>query len=422
MNKIKINFEYLSDILNNQITDNQKKVIFSDLHIRGNKKIYIRKSGSLEEFDNNLMLSNEEVLSIIKEIIEYKYNAYDEEIKDNILNDLKNKGQELDLSIELPIKGGGKPIFRARLNIFKTNGTYGLVLRVIPTNHITLEELNLFQEHTDIIKRLLKRKEGLILITGQTGSGKSTTMAAMLDNINSSVKKHIITIEDPVEFYHEDKQCLVTHREVGKYSDTQTFESGIRAALREDPDVIQIGEMRDAETALSALQAAQTGHIVLATLHTNNCAETILRLIDMFPSDKTKGVKNSLSNSLLMILSQRLVKNAKGKYILVYEMLTKNTAISTLLLQDNFKKAGILDTMTQKMEEGMIPLNYCLKRRIEETGNEDLKISIEAAKEITYDETELTSLLKKSKFISNTISKPSEIKIQRDNDFKDKWE
>jgi len=415
----KIDFQYLCDILNSQISESSKKIIFSDLHLRGEKKIYIRKNGILEPHDERTILSNNDILNIIEEIINYKYREAIQKTKDTILNDLKNNSKELDLSIELPMKDGSKPIFRARLNIFKTNATYGIVLRVIPSNHMTLEDLNLFPEHTDIIKKMINKKEGLILITGQTGSGKSTTMAAMLNEINMKYKKHIITIEDPVEFYHEDKQSLVTHREVGPYSDTKSFADGIRAALREDPDVIQIGEMRDSITAMAALQAAQTGHIVLATLHTNNCAETILRLIDMFPSEKTKGVKNSLANSLLMIVSQRLVKNTNGKYILVYEILTKSSAISTLLLKDDFSKQMIFDTMASKQDEGMLPLNYCLKRRIEETNDEDLKITIENAKEITYDDKQLVSLLKNSNIVQNNTPKPSNIKPPTD--FDNKW-
>jgi len=398
--KQKINFQYLADILNSQAFGNNKSVIFSDLHLRSDKKIYIRKNGRLEPHDNNTILSNEEIFTIIKEIIDYKYADNDEIIRQNIIDELRNHGKELDLSIELPVKDG-ESIFRARLNIFKSNGGYGLVLRIIPKEHKTLEELNLFPEHIELIKRMIKRREGLILITGQTGSGKSTTMAAILNEINRTSQKHIITIEDPVEFYHEDIKSLITHREVGPYSDTKTFESGIRAALREDPDVIQIGEMRDAETALSALQAAQTGHIVLATLHTNNAPETILRLIDMFPSEKIKSIKNSIANSLLMILSQRLVRNVEGNYILVYEILTKSKSISTTLLKDDFKDSAILDIMTQKMEEGMLPLNYCLKRRVEENNDKKLKISLENAKEIAYNQEDFINLLKRSP-IKNT--------------------
>jgi len=413
-----IDFYYLVDILNSQAVSNSNNVVFSDLHIRSDKKIYIRKSGSLETH-NNTVLTNEDMIHIIKQIIDYKYKDSDDSVKDEIFNNLKNQNKEIDISIELPTKNSEKSTYRARLNIFKTNSGYGLVLRIIPKKMKTIDELNLFSEHNDVIRKLLKRKEGLILITGQTGSGKSTTMAAMLHEINMYSKKHIITIEDPVEFYHDDIQSLITHREVGPYSDTKTFESGIRAALREDPDVIQIGEMRDAETALSALQAAQTGHIVLATLHTNNAAETILRLIDMFPSDKTKGVKNSLANSLLMIVSQRLVKNVKGEYILAYEILTKSKAISTTLLKDDFKDAAIFDTMTQNMHEGMLPLNYCLKRRVEETSNEYLKISLESAMETAYDLVEFMNLLKKNNNIGGSRSYASDtMKISNS----DKWE
>lgn len=411
----KIDFYYLVDILNTQSVSNNDNIMYSDLHIRSGKKIYIRKNGVLETHTSTV-LSNEEVLNIISQIIEYKYKDLDEKIHQEVLDNLKNNGKEIDMSIELPLKGGGKPIYRARLNLFKTNGGYGLVLRIIPKKIKSLEELNFYSEHNEIIKKFLRRKEGLILITGQTGSGKSTTMAAMLNEINTYYNKHIITIEDPVEFFHEDKKSLITHREVGFYSDTKTFESGIRASLREDPDVIQIGEMRDAETALSALQAAQTGHIVLATLHTNNAPETILRLIDMFPSDKTKGVKNSLANSLLMILSQRLVRNVNGDYILAYEILTKSKAISTTLLKDNFNDAAILDTMASNMTEGMFPLNYCLRKRVEETSNTNLKITLENALETTYDQAGLQSLLKNG---SGSNSTSSSINIRSN---EDKWD
>lgn len=399
-----INFRYLSDILNSQAENSKNRIIFSDLHIRTNKPIFIRKNGDLEKH-KDIILNKEQVLSIIKEIIEYKYEDLTEKEKELLLFELTNKSKELDLSIELPMKDNEKPIYRARLNIFKSNGDYGIVFRVIPKNIKGLNELNIYREQMEKIKSSLRKKEGLILVTGQTGSGKSTTLAAMLDFINSNMKKHIITIEDPVEFYHNDKESLITHREVGEHSDTKTFASGIRASLREDPDVILIGEMRDSETALSAIQAAQTGHIVLATLHTNTAAETILRLIDMFPSEKENAIKNSISNSLLIVLSQKLVKNINGNYLLVYEMLSNTSSIKNLFVKkDKFHNAAILDAMRVKQDndDGMITLNQCLAKRINEN-NDELKISEENACSISYDIDDLKSnLVKKVSNMNDT--------------------
>lgn len=360
----------------------------SDLHLRTNQHPYFRVNGVLSPNVDYQALTEEESKEFVAGLIKIRYGNKD--VSNDIIEMVNNSNKELDMSITLP--NGGN---RARVNIFLNNFKLAVVLRKIPKEIPNIETLGFFNEHINKINEISNKKEGLILVTGQTGSGKSTTLAAILKMINETRQRHIITIEDPIEFYHENKKSLITHREVGKFSDTSSFESGIRASLREDPDVILIGEMRDAETAIAAIQAAQTGHIVLATLHTNSVAESITRLVDMFPSDKAKSIKASLANSLSMIISQRLVPNTIGKRTLAYELMVSNNAVKNLITEDVIKTTRILEQMTQNMNTSdvMLPLNYCLKRLINEK-NDSKRITKKTALEYTYDKPGLSSLIK----------------------------
>ena len=229
---------------------------------------------------------------------------------------------EIDFSIELPEIG------RFRANYYRTLGDIACAFRIIPIDIPSLDQLNA----KPIFKEIIKREKGLILVTGPTGSGKSTTLAAMLNEINLTEKKHIITVEDPVEFVHTNKNSLFSHRNIG--TDTQSFASALKYALREDPDVILIGEMRDKETIEAALTAAETGHLVFGTLHTNSAPQTINRIIDVFGGDEQPQVRAQLSTSLVAVISQALLPKIGGGRIAAQEIFITNPAIANLIRED----------------------------------------------------------------------------------------
>ncbi|PID26485.1 MAG: type IV pili twitching motility protein PilT [Candidatus Cloacimonadota bacterium] len=231
---------------------------------------------------------------------------------------------------------------RFRGNIFRDHRGIGAVFRQIPSNIIPAEKLNIPKAVID----LLKNPKGLILVTGPTGSGKSTTLAAMVDYINKNYKKHIITIEDPVEFVHPNKKSLVNQREINTH--TESFTSALRAALREDPDVVLVGEMRDLETTAIAIEMAATGHLVMGTLHTNTAIGTVDRLIDQFPTTQQEQIKMMLSDALIGVVSQMLCKKIGGGRVAAYEILVVNTAVSNLIREGkNFQIASIMETGTK---------------------------------------------------------------------------
>jgi twitching motility protein PilT len=231
-----------------------------------------------------------------------------------------NSNLEVDLAIHLP------GVSRFRVNIYKQINGLSAAFRLIPTEIRSLEELRM----PSVMKDIMKHKKGLILLTGPTGSGKSTTLAGMINEVNYTRREHIITIEDPVEYIHEPKQSLVHQREVGGH--TPDFATALRSCLRQDPDVILVGEMRDLETITNALQAAETGHLVLSTLHTNSCAETVDRIINVFPANQQQQVRTVLASSLVAIIAQRLVKMAmKNDRIAVMEILAASDAVRNLI-------------------------------------------------------------------------------------------
>ena len=274
----------------------------------------------------------------------------------DILNDQQRKifegTRELDFSIALGEYG------RFRVNVFSQNRGEAAVLRTIPNKVKSFEELGLPR----ICRSVAKAEKGLVLVTGPTGSGKSTTLATMLDSVNTSYNRHIITIEDPIEFIHESKKCLVNQREVGEH--THSFANALRSALREDPDVILVGEMRDLETISLALTAAETGHLVFATLHTSSAPKTIDRIVDVFPADQQAQIRTMLSETLYAVISQILLKRADGTgRIPALEVMICTSAIKNLIRES--KTAQILSTLQTSQKYGMQTMEMAVRNLLE---------------------------------------------------------
>jgi twitching motility protein PilT len=228
---------------------------------------------------------------------------------------------------------------RFRVSVLKAKGNYGMVLRQIPYKMFSLRDLGL----PDKIRELLFRPRGLILVTGPTGSGKSTTLASMINYVNENRDGHIITIEDPIEYYHNHKRCVVTQREIG--SDVPSFAEAIRRALRQDPDIILVGEMRDLETIEAAISAAETGHLVFGTLHTNSAAKTIDRIVDAFPANMKDMIRTQLASSVQAVIAQVLCKKVGGGRIAGYEILVTTTSIASLIRENKtFRISSELQT------------------------------------------------------------------------------
>ena len=295
----------------------------SDLHIKVGSPPIVRIYGELTPLTTEKRLTQEDAMKIASFVMS-PGNA-----------EIFKKKNDIDLAYSIPGLG------RFRCNIFMQRGTIGLVFRVIPMRIPTIEELNL----PDIIRKISMEQRGLILVTGTTGSGKSTTLAAMIDLINTSRTEHVMTIEDPIEYLHRDKKSIVNQREVG--SDTESFGKALRQALRQDPDVILVGEMRDFETIQTSLVAAETGHLVLSTLHTIDAAETVNRIIAVFPPYQHKQVRMQLSSVLKAIISMRLVPKADGKgRVPAVEVLIATATIKDCIL-DPDKTKSINDVIEQ---------------------------------------------------------------------------
>ncbi|MEB3233855.1 MAG: type IV pilus twitching motility protein PilT [Cyanobacteriota bacterium] len=247
---------------------------------------------------------------------------------------------------------------RVRINLLDSLRGQAMVLRLIPQKIASLEELNLPQ----VLQELAARPKGLILVTGPTGSGKSTTLAAMIDWINSNMSRHILTIEDPVEFVHESRQSLVRHREVGQH--TKVFHNALRAALREDPDVILIGEIRDQETLATAIEASQTGHLVFGTLHTNSAVKTIERILGMYPAAEQDAIRRSVSESLLGVVAQGLLKTSDGKRCAYHDILINTDACKDYILRGELD--AIEEIMGRSGFDGMQTANQALQKLVED--------------------------------------------------------
>jgi len=281
----------------------------SDLHLSAGLPPMIRVDGDVRRI-NLPPLEHKQVLEMIYDVMNDKQRKHYEEF------------MESDFSFEVP------GVSRFRVNAFNQNRGAGGVFRTIPSKVLSMEDLSMGQVFRDI--SMIPR--GLVLVTGPTGSGKSTTLAAMVDFINDNRYEHILTVEDPIEFVHESKKCLVNQREV--HRDTLGFSQALRSALREDPDIILVGEMRDLETIRLALTAAETGHLVLGTLHTTSAAATIDRIVDVFPGDEKSMVRSMLSESLAAVISQTLLKRLAGGRVAAHEIMRGTPAIRNLIRED----------------------------------------------------------------------------------------
>lgn len=307
----------------------------SDLHLVSRSEPQIRIDGKLVGLDMDKLDGNA--------IEEMCYTLITDKQKKEL-----EENKELDFAVMFPDIG------RFRANYYYTmNGDLAAAFRIIPIEIPSLDDL----KAPDIFKQLVKREKGLILVTGPTGSGKSTTLAALLNEINLHEHKHVITIEDPVEFVHENKRALFSHRNVGE--DTKSFASGLKFSLREDPDIILVGEMRDRETIGTAITASETGHLVFATLHTTSAIQTLNRIVDSFEGAEQVQIRNMLSVSLTAVISQSLLPRVGGGRVAIHEIMINNSAISNLIrenkihqiysqIQLNQQKTG-MTTQTQSM-------------------------------------------------------------------------
>jgi twitching motility protein PilT len=269
----------------------------------------------------------------------------------SVLTDAQKK--RFEEALELDFSFGIKGLARFRVNMFNQRGAVGAVYRLIPEKVRSFQELNLPQ----VLTTLAERPRGLVLVTGPTGSGKSTTLAAMIDKINKERHDHILTIEDPIEFVHQHQGCLVNQREV--HSDTQSFSNALRAALREDPDIVLIGEMRDLETVEAALRIAETGHLTFGTLHTNSASQTINRIIDIFPSHQQSQIRTQLSLVLEGIVCQALLPKIGGGRVVALEIMVPTAGIRNLVREDKVHQIySAMQTGQEKM--GMQTMNQSL--------------------------------------------------------------
>jgi twitching motility protein PilT len=330
----------------------------SDIHITVNTPVAFRINGELQPADDRV-LKPEDTLSMARELLTGEQ-----------YEDFLGQG-DLDLSYEIP------GVSRFRINLYRQKGYAGLTIRLIPSRIPTVEELGL----PGIAVELARKPQGLVLVTGPTGSGKSTTLAALIDDINAFRQEHIITLEDPIEFLHPHKKSIVNQREVG--NDTESFARGLRAALRQDPDVILVGEMRDLETISTAITAAETGHLVFGTLHTADAPQTIDRIIDVFPAGSQQQLRIQLASVLLGIIAQRLLPKADGRgRVAAMEILVNTPAVANLIRSE--KVHQVRSMMQTGKAQGMQTMDNALRELIQKR-----VITQEAAKEALFGFSEL---------------------------------
>ncbi len=355
----KLTFEQLK-----KVREHLKKMIKvggSDLHIKANSVICARIDGNIVQFSGGI-LSKEDAFTFAQELLRGRFSEFIEK-------------KELDLVYSYDENN------RFRVNIFFQMDGVSAVFRVIPVKIPALDDLQL----PDVIKTFAQKERGLVLITGGTGSGKSTTLAALINEINVTKKKHIITIEDPIEFVHKDRGCIVNQRSVGQ--DTRTFETALRAALREDPDIILVGEIRDKETMNLALHAADTGHLVFSTMHTIDAKETVNRIIAQFPTEEQNRVRLSVASVLHGVISQRLVPTIDGGRRAAVEILVQTPRIEKLIMEnrdyeirdtieagkEHYKSQSFDQSLLDLYNDGIISKEQAMKNA---TSASDLELKI----------------------------------------------
>ena len=330
----------------------------SDLHLSGGNRPRWRIDGDMSLIPGMPVLGPEEVHDLLRPIMEERHLLEFDETNDT------------DFAYSLPGTA------RFRVNLMRNRGGAATVMRVIPSKILQFDQLGL----SETVRTFCHHPKGMVLVTGPTGSGKSTTMAAMIDHINRTLKGHIITLEDPIEFVHQSHECLVTQREVGSH--TQSFLRALRAALREDPDIVLVGELRDLETMALAMEIANTGHLVFGTLHTTTAIRTIDRIIEMFPHEEQNQVRSSLADSLRGVVAQTLCKKEGGGRVGVYEVLVANSAVANLIREG--KPYQIMSIMQTGKSQGNTLLNDELARYVREK-----KISYDEAMAKTPDKKDL---------------------------------
>lgn len=335
----------------------------SDLHLLVGTYPTLRIDGKLMPLKEYGILDEKNAEKII-------FSMITEEQKQNF-----EKEKELDLSVNLEDEG------RFRINVFYQRGSIGAALRLIPTNIRTIEELGL----PSACGKFTEPSQGFVLVTGPTGHGKSTTLAAMVDQINKNKSVHIVTIEDPIEYIHKSERAIVDQREL--HMDTHSWSRALRSALREDPDVVLVGEMRDLETIAAAITIAETGHLVFATLHTNNAAQTVDRIIDVFPSRQQPQIRMQLAGSLMGIISQRLLPRIGGGRIVAAEVLISNAAVKNAVREG--KTHQINNIIEISSSEGMISMDKSLAALVKKGD-----VLAEDAKKYAISPQEFTKLIK----------------------------
>lgn len=306
----------------------------SDLHLMVGEPPIIRADTQLIRLDSYQVLSNDNINDLL-----------------NVLLTPAQK-QMFDTDMQIDFSYSFKDNIRFRVNAYRQKGVLGVALRVIPNHIKTLEELNL----PATLRRFIERKQGLVLMVGPTGHGKTTALAAMINEINNTRAEHILTIEDPIEFVLTPNKSIISQREL--YLDTPSFASSLRAALREDINVVLLGEMRDLESMASALTVAETGHLVFATLHTNDAAQSIDRIVDVFPAEQQQQIRSQLASVLAGVVSLRLLPKIGGGRVPAYEIMTVNHAVRNVI-RDN-KIYEISNIIHTNLEEGMVPLDKIL--------------------------------------------------------------
>ncbi len=307
----------------------------SDLHITAGERAKIRVDGDITNASADDVLTPKDTLSLAYSVL------------------TENQKKRFELEDELDFSFGIQNLARFRGNVFKQRGCVAMVIRMIPFGVKTFQDLGL----PPVVARMSEKPRGLVLVTGPTGSGKSTTLAAIIDKINKERKGHIITVEDPIEFIHRHQSCIVNQREIG--TDTQSFHTALKYALREDPDVILVGEMRDLETIAAALTIAETGHLALATLHTNSAAESINRIIDVFPANQQSQVRAQLAFVLEGVITQTLLPKVRGRgRVMACEIMVATPAIRALIRDDKIHQ--IYSALQSGKKHGMQTMNDAL--------------------------------------------------------------